>query len=116
MLSGHSEQYEKFALLMIGDFMSLSQFTARTPQVEYALGHSSRELDRLAFQGSVFAPFTLQLFIQAGITPGMRVRDGGSGRGDVGFLVAVLVGKDGHVVGVDRSAEAVERARARVIR
>ena len=96
--------------------MSLSQFTVRTPQVEYALGHSSRELDRLAFQGSVFAPFTLQLFTQAGIKPGMRVLDVGSGSGDVSFLVADLVGKDGHVLGVDRSAEAVERARARAIR
>jgi ubiquinone/menaquinone biosynthesis C-methylase UbiE len=106
----------KFAFLMIGDFMSLSQFTTRTPQVEYALGHSSRELDRLAFQGSVFAPFTLQLFAQAGIKPGMRVLDVGSGSGDVSFLVADLVGEDGHVFGVDRSAEAVQRARARAIR
>ena len=96
--------------------MSLSQFTTRTPQVEYALGHSSRELDRLSFQGTVFAPFTRQLFTQAGIKPGMRVLDVGSGSGDVSFLVADLVGEDGHVLGVDRSAEAVQRARARAIR
>ena len=96
--------------------MSLSQFTSPTPQVEYPLGHSSRELDRLAFQASVFAPFTSQLFTQAGIRPGMRVLDVGSGSGDVSFLVADLVGQDGHVLGVDRSAEAVQRARARGIR
>jgi SAM-dependent methyltransferase len=101
---------------MIGDFMSLSQFTTRTPQVEYALGHSSRELDRLSFQGTVFAPFTRQLFTQAGIKPGMQVLDVGSGSGDVSFLAAELVGEGGRVLGVDRSAAAVERARARAIR
>lgn len=96
--------------------MSLSQFTSSTPQVEYALGHSSRELDRLSFQGAVFAPFTRQLFAQAGIEPGMRVLDVGSGSGDVSFLAAELVGEGGNVLGVDRSADAVDRARARAIR
>jgi SAM-dependent methyltransferase len=100
---------------MIGDRVSLSQLTNST-QVEYALGHSSRELDRLSFQGSVFAPFTRQLFKQAGIRPGMRVLDVGSGSGDVSFLAAQLVGEAGHVLGVDRSAEAVQRARVRAIR
>jgi predicted O-methyltransferase YrrM len=96
--------------------MSLAQFTSSTPQVEYALGHSSRELDRLTFQGSVFAPFTRQLFTQAGLKPGMRVLDVGSGSGDVGFLAADLVGESGHVLGVDRSAAAVQRASTRAIR
>lgn len=96
--------------------MSLSQFTTAAPPVEYALGHSSRELDRLSFQGSVFAPFTSQLFAQAGIEPGMRVLDVGSGSGDVSFLAAELVGEDGHVVGADRSEAAVQRARTRAIR
>lgn len=94
--------------------MSFSQVTSSI-QVEYALGHSSRELDRLSFQGSVFAPFTRQLFTQAGIKPGMRVLDVGSGGGDVSFLAAELVGEGGHVLGVDRSAEAVQRARVRAI-
>jgi protein-L-isoaspartate O-methyltransferase len=101
---------------MIGDHMSLSQFTNSNPQVEYALGHSSRELDRLSFQGAVFAPFTRQLFTQAGIRPGMRVLDVGCGSGDVSFLAAELVGEGGHVLGVDRSTAAVERARERAIR
>ncbi len=97
--------------------MSLSQSKTSTPHpVEYALGHSSRELDRLSFQGAVCAPFTRQLFAQAGIGPGMRVLDVGSGSGDVSFLAADLVGESGHVLGVDRSAEAVKRARARAIR
>src|ERR1700690_4014759 len=106
----------QFHILMNGDRMSLSQFTTSTPHVEYVLGHSSRELDRLSFQGTVLAPFSRHLFNQAGIVPGMRVLDVGSGSGDVSFLAAELVGESGHVLGVDRSAPAVERARARAIR
>jgi SAM-dependent methyltransferase len=86
------------------------------PQVEYALGHSSRELDRLSFQGTVFAPYTRQLLTEAGLTAGMRVLDVGSGSGDVSFLAADLVGSNGFVLGVDRSAMAVDRARTRAIR
>jgi ubiquinone/menaquinone biosynthesis C-methylase UbiE len=95
--------------------VSSSQFTTSTQHVEYALGHSSRELDRLSFQGTLFAPFTRQLLTQAGIKAGMRVLDVGSGSGDVSFLAAELVGEGGHVLGVDRSAAAVERAKARAI-
>lgn len=94
--------------------MSNLEFNISNPQ--YALGHSSRELDRLSFQGAVFAPYTRQLLTEAGLAPGMRVLDVGSGSGDVSFLVAELVGSTGHVLGVDRSAEAVERARGRAIR
>ena len=85
-------------------------------KVDYALGHSSRELDRLTFQGTVFAPHTRQLLTEAGIAPGMRVLDVGSGGGDVSFLAADLVGSNGYVLGVDRSAAAVERARSRAYR
>lgn len=86
------------------------------PQVEYALGHSSRELDRLSFQGTVLAPYTRQFLTEAGLRPGMRVLDVGSGTGDVSFLAADLVGANGYVLGVDRSPAAVERARTRAIR
>jgi SAM-dependent methyltransferase len=87
-----------------------------SPKVDYALGHSSRELDRLTFQGTVFVPHTRQLLIEAGVTAGMRVLDVGSGSGDVSFLAADLVGSTGCVLGVDRSPAAVERARGRAYR
>ena len=80
------------------------------------LGSSSRELDRLSFQGMVFAPYTRHLLTEAGLIEGMRVLDVGSGGGDVSFLAAELVGPYGQVLGVDRSRAAVERARARAIR
>jgi len=92
------------------------EFKISNSKVDYALGHSSRELDRLSFQGTVFAPYTRQLLTEAGLTAGMRVLDVGSGSGDVSFLAAELVGLHGHVLGVDRSPAAVERANTRAIR
>jgi len=86
---------------------------AASQQYSYALGHSELELERLAHQAQLFAPFTRQLFEQAGIVPGMRILDVGCGAGDVAFLAAELVGPNGEVVGADRSAAAVEWAVAR---
>jgi ubiquinone/menaquinone biosynthesis C-methylase UbiE len=97
-------------------YVSNLKLVPSTPRAEYALGHSSRELDRLSFQGTVFAPYTRQLLTEAGLTTGMRVLDVGSGSGDVSFLAADLVGSNGYVLGVDRSQAAVERATARAIR
>ena len=99
----------------IADVSNLG-FGMSNPKVDYVLGHSSRELDRLSFQGTVFAPYTRQLLTEAGLTAGMRVLDVGSGGGDVSFLAADLVGQEGYVLGVDRSPAAVERARTRAIR
>src|SRR5262249_40116165 len=87
--------------------------TQTMPLGSYALGHSERELDRLSHQALMFEPFTRQVFEQAGIRPGMRVLDVGCGSGDVAMLVAKLVGSVGEVVGVDRAALAVSRARSR---
>jgi SAM-dependent methyltransferase len=92
------------------------QFGVPNPEVEYVLGHSSRELDRLSFQARVLAPYTRQFLIEAGLQTGMHVLDVGSGSGDVSFLAADLVGPCGRVLGADRSAEAVERARATALR
>ena len=97
-------------------YVSSLEFGISNTTVDYALGHSSSELDRLSFQGTVFAPYTRQLFKEAGLATGMRVLDVGSGSGDVSFLAADLVGSDGSVLGVDRSLAAVERARTRAIR
>ena len=68
----------------------------------YVLGHSDQEIDRLSAQARLIAPFTRQLFRDAGIVPGMRVLDVGSGAGDVAFLVAELIGKTGEVSCITR--------------
>ena len=61
--------------------MSNPELGISDPKVDYALGRSSRELDRLSFQGTVFAPYTRQLLTEAGLSAGMRVLDVVSGSG-----------------------------------
>jgi cyclopropane fatty-acyl-phospholipid synthase-like methyltransferase len=79
----------------------------------YEFGSGEDELARLEVQGRALAPATRLIFDAAGIRPGMRVLDLGCGAGDVAFVAADLVGADGHVVGIDRSPQALARARLR---
>jgi SAM-dependent methyltransferase len=79
----------------------------------YALGHSSRELERLSIQARLINPITRRFLAGAGILPGMRVLDVGCGAGDTSLLAASFVGDTGEVVGVDLSPLAIARARAR---
>jgi SAM-dependent methyltransferase len=79
----------------------------------YELGSGDDELARLELQGRALAPATRMIFAEAGIRPGMRVLDLGCGAGDVAFVAAHLVGPGGYVVGIDRSPEALARARLR---
>jgi SAM-dependent methyltransferase len=88
--------------------------TATTTQ--YLLGHDDAELIRLQEQARLLAPATAGLLSLAGIEPGMRVLDLGTGAGDVAFLVAGRVGPSGSVVGLDSSPTALETARRRADR
>jgi ubiquinone/menaquinone biosynthesis C-methylase UbiE len=82
-------------------------------ELEYALPRSTEEYERLARQAVFLRGTTERLFQAAGIGPGMRILDVGSGAGDVSFLAADLVGPSGHVVGIDLDGAAVETARRR---
>lgn len=79
----------------------------------YVLGATDAEHDRLQRQAVRLAPFTERLFRDAGIGPGQRVLDVGSGVGDVALLAARLVGPTGEVVGIDRDGLALAKARTR---
>jgi ubiquinone/menaquinone biosynthesis C-methylase UbiE len=81
---------------------------------EYELGHSDRELRRLATQAQLIDPFTREFFRDGGLRAGMRVLDLGSGAGDTALLAADIVGGAGEVVGIDRSPLAVSAAQDRV--
>ena len=79
---------------------------------DYVLGHSDFELARLARQERLIGPVTRDYFREAGIAPGMRVLDVGSGTGAVAFIAAELVGGSGEVLGTDLAPTAVAAARA----
>lgn len=87
--------------------------TTTETSTQYALGYSNSEHDRLIRQANRIAPTTERLFREAGIGPGQRVLDLGSGMGDVAMLAASLVGPTGEVVGIERDANSIARARAR---
>lgn len=58
----------------------------------YALGHADAEIQRLLLQGRLYNDHTEHALRRAGLRPGMRVLDVGSGPGDVAFIAAQLVG------------------------
>lgn len=80
----------------------------------YVLGHDDPELTRLERQGRFLHELTRDVFVRAGIRPGMRVLDFGCGAGDVSLLLAELVGPTGRVYALDRAPEALVRLRARL--
>jgi SAM-dependent methyltransferase len=82
----------------------------------YEFGSGEDELARLEAQGGALAPATRMIFAAAGIQAGMRVLDLGCGAGDVTFVAASLAGPEGHVTGIDRSPDALARARLRAER
>jgi ubiquinone/menaquinone biosynthesis C-methylase UbiE len=87
--------------------------TLRETMADYALGYTDAEHKRLIRQAAIIAPISERLFREAGIGPGHRVLDLGSGMGDVAMLVARLVGPSGEVVGVERDPNSIARAKAR---
>lgn len=90
-------------------------FSSADSTERYVLGHSGREIERLQVQARLIGPITKRIFQEAGIVPGMRVLDVGSGAGDLAFLVADLVGEAGEVIGVDRVPTATDAACTRAI-
>jgi SAM-dependent methyltransferase len=88
--------------------------TAKNPASRYALGNTQAEHERLARQADRFDPLTERVFRDAGVGPGQRVLELGSGAGDVAMLVARIVGPTGEVVGVERNPDSIAHAKSRV--
>jgi SAM-dependent methyltransferase len=94
--------------------VSAAGMPANTSAFQYPLGNTDAEHQRLIRQAAWLAPYTERCFREAGIGSGQRVLDLGSGVGDVALLAARLVGPSGEVVGVERDARSIARARVRV--
>jgi len=88
--------------------------TAKETVTDYVLGYTDSEQERLIRQAAIIAPIAERFFREAGIGTGQRVLDLGSGMGDVTMLLARLVGPSGKIVGVERDANSIARAKARV--
>lgn len=76
----------------------------------YPFADRVAEDERLVAQAALFDPLTRRVLQEAGLAPGMRVLDLGSGSGNVARLAAEFVGPEGHVVGVERDPDAVALA------
>jgi ubiquinone/menaquinone biosynthesis C-methylase UbiE len=85
------------------------------PSSSYPLGYSEDEARRLAAQAAFFEDLTGDVLRRAGIGPGMHILDLGYGVGDVSFLAGGMVGANGTVLGIDRNASSIEKARHRAI-
>ena len=79
----------------------------RPASTEFMLVHYDATPSDVGLPAKAFDPITRHFLAEAGIEPGMRVLEFGSGSGDLTFIVADLVGSDGHVVGVEESEQAV---------
>lgn len=88
------------------------------PDDGYVMGRTSEEYQRLRWQASLWEQATARALDLAGISPGMRCLDVGSGPGEVMRLMAGRVGPSGQVTGIDNDGrlgrEALDILRATV--
>jgi SAM-dependent methyltransferase len=78
---------------------------------EYVLGTDDEELQRLGLQHRVWRSKMLDAWGAAGITEGSRVADVGCGPGYAAFDLAEIVGPQGEVCAIERSARFLSFAR-----
>src|SRR4030095_15482506 len=88
--------------------------TTSIRSTDYPLANTDAGHERLIRQAKRVAPITERFFREAGIGPGQRVLDIGSGVGDVAMLAARMVGPSGEVVAIERDPKSITKARARV--
>jgi len=91
----------------------IASMTAGSFTSQYALGSTDAEHERLIRQAGYLDGLTERLFREAGIGPGQRILDIGSGVGDVAMLASRLVGPSGEVIGLERDSRSIARARNR---
>jgi cyclopropane fatty-acyl-phospholipid synthase-like methyltransferase len=71
-------------------------------QSDYVFANRADEQHRLERQAEFPNPLTERVLQAAGLTPGMRVLDLGSGAGDLAMLVTRMVGRDASSVTLPR--------------
>jgi ubiquinone/menaquinone biosynthesis C-methylase UbiE len=76
---------------------------AKSIHSKYGLGYSQEEQDRLRAQSTRLRSLSQGFLRDAGVRPGMRVLELGSGLGDLTGLIAEIIGPTGEIVSLDRS-------------
>jgi len=89
-----------------------ARLAAAAPEQDYLLGTRDDEIERLGLQHRVWRPHVLACWSRAGITTGSRVLDVGCGPGYATVDLAEIVGPQGQVAGLERSAHFIAAARA----
>ena len=79
---------------------------------DYVLGTHDEEIERLGLQHRVWRPRAAEAWRRAGFTAGQTLLDIGCGPGYATLDLAGMVGRDGRVVGVDRSRRFLDAAAA----
>ncbi|MEP6821002.1 MAG: methyltransferase domain-containing protein [Chthoniobacterales bacterium] len=82
-------------------------------ETDYVLGTHDEEIARLGLQHRVWRSVVIDCWHRAGITNGWRVVDVGAGPGYATADLAEIVGPEGAVVGMERSARFLAAARER---
>ena len=75
---------------------------------DYLLGTHDAEVERLGLQHRVWRPRVLDAWRRAGITVGSTVIDAGAGPGWASLDLAEIVGQEGRVSALERSARFVD--------
>jgi ubiquinone/menaquinone biosynthesis C-methylase UbiE len=81
----------------------------------YTLATGEAARHRLEVLHEVWGEGTRRMALKAGLAPGMKVADFGCGVGTVSVMFAEMVGRDGHVVGLDMSENQLALARTRAV-
>lgn len=82
-----------------------------TAPVTYIIRGGLEDRERLELLARVLWPTTSRLLAEAGLTPGMTCLDLGCGGGDVTRQLAISVGPQGQVIGVDMDEKKLDLAR-----
>lgn len=82
----------------------------RLDKYENTFGISPSDFHRLRLQGTLLKPIAKTFLLKAGLQPGMKVIDLGSGSGEFSCVAAEIIGDSGILIGFDKSHLAIKHA------
>ena len=80
------------------------------PQQSYIISGGQQGADRLKILANTMWPYTEPFLKRAGLTSAMKCLDVGCGNGEITKRMATIVGKAGHITGIDFDASVIHIA------